>query len=93
MIFLLIIYAILSLAGINAEFEVLTNIGRIDCVIEFDKQIFIFEFKLDTPATAALKQIINKKYADKYKLRNKKIFIIGANIDTSQRNIGEYIIE
>jgi len=41
--------------------EINTNIGRIDCVIKTTTYIYIFEFKIDKTATAALHQIENKK--------------------------------
>ena len=34
--------------------------GRVDCIVETDKYIYIFEFKLDSTADEVLRQIEEK---------------------------------
>lgn len=83
-----LIYTILALAGIRAEFEVQTATGRLDAQIEFKDKVYIFEFKYDKPCQEALDQIISKGYADKYKGKGKDVIMVGVGF-----NRGEKIIE
>ena len=52
--------------------------GRVDCIVETDKYIYIFEFKLDGTAEAALQQIEDKGYARPYGADPRKLYRIGA---------------
>lgn len=72
-LFIMIMY----LSGIEVEAEVSTNIGRIDGVIEFSDKIYILEFKFNLPPEDGLKQILTKKYYEKYLTLGKKIFVVG----------------
>jgi len=85
-----IFYLIFTLLGLRVEAEVHTNQGRIDAVVEIADHIFLFEFKLDQSATAALQQIKDNAYAQKYRLKAKPITLIGANFDSTQRKVTEW---
>ena len=52
-----VFYIIFTLLGYRIKAEVNTNKGRMDAVIKTDSNIYIFEFKLDKPASKALEQI------------------------------------
>jgi hypothetical protein len=84
-------YAILTLLGYKIEAEVHTNIGRVDCVLQTDKTIYIIEFKLNDSKEAALQQIHDKHYAQKYLDSDKAIALLGVEFDQKTRNIGEYL--
>nr|WP_239525658.1 ATP-binding protein [Marinitoga litoralis] len=86
-----LIYTILASAGLNVTAEELTNLGRIDLVLEHNDKIYLFEIKLDKSAKESIEQIKEKKYYEKYK--NYEVYIIGVNINSEKRNIDEYIIE
>ena len=66
-----------NLFAIDAQSEVLTDKGRIDMVATTATHIFIFEFKLHADAQAALTQIEEKRYYEKYLLSNKKVGLVG----------------
>lgn len=85
-----IFYVILSLLGAYVQAEVTTNNGRIDCTIETDKQIYIFEFKLYDDAHSALEQIEQKQYYQKFLHTGKAICLIGVAFDIKQRNIVDW---
>jgi len=87
-----VIYTILALVGINAEFEQMNNIGRLDCAIKISDKVYIFEFKLNQPAADALKQIKDKKYSEKYEKDLKK-YLIGVELCDNLRNIKNYVVE
>jgi hypothetical protein len=72
-LFIMIMY----MARIRMESEVNTNIGRIDGVIEFPDKILIIEFKFNLPPEEGLKQIVEKKYYEKYLSTGKRLILIG----------------
>ena len=78
-----IFFSIFRLLGLYIEAESVTNDGRIDAVVQTDKAIFIFEFKLDNDPTA-LEQIKEKEYYKKYLLDKRAIYIIGVNFDSEK---------
>jgi hypothetical protein len=78
-----IFFSIFRLLGLYIEAESATNDGRIDAVVQTDKAIFIFEFKLDNDPTA-LEQIKEKEYYKKYLLDKRAIYIIGVNFDSEK---------
>ena len=80
-------------SGIHPHNEVLTSRGRIDLVIEFTDKVFIIEFKCNQSAKQAISQIKDKGYAEKYIGTGLKIFLIGINFSTNERNIGEWLIK
>ncbi|NQZ11610.1 MAG: AAA family ATPase, partial [Algicola sp.] len=86
-------YAIFSLIGLDIEAEVHTNIGRIDCVLHTEQTLYIIEFKLNDTCDAALKQIHDKKYAEKYQSCGKNIVLLGVEFDKVSRNIGAFVQE
>jgi hypothetical protein len=59
-------YAIIALLGYQLQAEVTTNRGRIDCVLQTASTIYIIEFTLNDTKEAAMQQIHDKQYAQKY---------------------------
>ncbi len=66
--------------------------GRVDCVIETDKFIYIFEFKLDGTAEEALLQINEKGYAREYASDSRKLYKIGCSFSSETGTIGECLV-
>lgn len=87
-----IFYLIFKLIGLRIDAEIKTNDGRIDAVIELENRIYLFEFKLNQSAQEALQQIEEREYYRKYQLHGKAITCIGANFDTSQRMVDDWLI-
>ena len=85
-----IIYLIFNTLGIQMNAEVTANEGRIDAVVETKTHIYLFEFKKDRTAKAALKQIIDNKYPDRFALSNKPIYLIGISFSLQKRGINDY---
>ena len=67
--------------------------GRVDCVIETDMFIYIFEFKLDGTAEEALQQIEEKGYAREYASDSRKIFKIGCSFSSETGTIGQWMVK
>lgn len=64
--------------------------GRADAIVETDDFVYIFEFKRDDSAEAALKQIDDRGYALPYKADKRKLVKIGANFDSEKRGLTEW---
>lgn len=87
-----VFYLVFTLLGQWSEVEVYNNVGRADCVLVNGNDVFIFEFKVDSSAGEALKQIEENGYAKPYEASGKKITRIGANFSTKTRNLTEWKI-
>ncbi len=64
--------------------------GRVDCIIETKNYIYIFEFKLDSTATDALKQIEDKGYAKEYEADSRILYKIGASFSSENGTISDW---
>jgi len=82
-----VIFAFLSSLGFEVRTEDHTNPGRVDMTMIGPDSIFIIEFKVDMPGESAIYQIENKKYYEKYLSENKKIYLVGIQFDSEERNI------
>ena len=88
-----IFYIVFRLLNLRIEAEARTNIGRIDAVVQTDKYVYIFEFKLDGSAEEALRQIRDKSYYEKFLASGKEIILVGANFSTEKRGVENWLSE
>ena len=65
--------------------------GRADIVIESNQDIYIFEFKIDRPASEALQQIEEKQYALPYLSDSRALHKIGVSISSKTRTVDEWV--
>ena len=63
--------------------------GYADAVIETKTFVWVFEFKFNKSANAAVRQIRDKGYADQYKGDKRPVTLVGINFRTAKRNIDE----
>ena len=85
-----VIYLVFTLLGQFAECEMHSFVGRIDCKVETDKFIYLFEFKRDKTADEALAQIEDKSYTLPFIADNRKVFKIGVSFDTEKRMLSDW---
>ncbi len=84
-------YLILRLMSIYTVYtEKEQSQGRVDCIVETDKYVYIFEFKLDGTTEAAIKQIEEKGYARPYEADARKLYCIGANFSSETGTIDDW---
>ena len=88
-----VIYIVFMLMGQFVNVEEHYSFGRADCVVQTKDYIFIFEFKRDKSAQEALNQINEKKYAESFNCDKRKLFKIGVNFSSVEKNICEWIVE
>ena len=76
-------YLLLRLMSVYAvHLEMEQSEGRVDCVVETPKYVYIFEFKLDGTAAQALRQIQAKGYARSYQADERPVYLIGVNFSS-----------
>ena len=106
--FQLIFYLLMRVSSFRVNAEDRTSLGRIDLVLESDTSIYLFELKVNSSAKAALEQIKEKKYYEKYlniqvaatddragtqKAQLKEVLIIGVNFSLEERNVTDWVVE
>ena len=67
--------------------EMHTYTGRIDCKVETEKYVYLFEFKRDDTAEAALAQIDSRDYALPFAADHRKLYKIGVSFDSATRKL------
>ena len=87
-------YLIMQLLGkYNTYVEKETSQGRIDCVLECPGYVYIFEFKLNSTAAVALRQIEDKGYALPYAADRRKLFKVGISFSSETGTINDFEYE
>ena len=88
-----IVYLVFQYLGQFIDAEVNTSVGRIDAVVQTDSHVYVIEFKLDESAEAALAQIREKGYADKYLSSGKSVLALGINFSSEKKTVKEWKTE
>ena len=90
-----VFYSYLAALGLDINLEDPTSIGRIDMSMHFCGHIYLFEFKVVELTTkgAALQQLKDKGYADKFKASGQPIHLIGVEFSKASRNIVGFEVE
>ena len=82
-----VIYIVFTLLGKYTVCEMQTYSGRIDCCVQTERFVYLFEFKRDESAEAALAQIDSKDYALPFIADSRKLFKIGVSFDSTSRRL------
>ena len=81
-------------AGLGAEVAVedSTNLGRLDMAVRYAGRTWLFEFKVieQSGAGAALAQLRERRYADKYRGRGEPVHLVGVEFSSADRNIRRF---
>ena len=85
-----LILRLMSLYVVYTEKE--QSQGRVDCIVETDKYVYIFEFKLDSTTAAALQQIEDKGYARPYEADSRKLYKVGVNFSSKTGTIDDWSV-
>ncbi|MFN0201427.1 MAG: AAA family ATPase [Bacteroidia bacterium] len=86
-----IMHLLVKLTGERVVSEVPHNVGRADNFIFLEERTFILEYKYDGTAAAALKQIIDKNYAQPFEHEGLPFTFIGINFSSEKRNIDDWL--
>ena len=84
-----VFYSYFAALGLDIILEDTTNQGRIDMTVKFNKQVYLFEFKVVelVPQGKALQQLQDRGYADKYRSLNQPIHLIGVEFSKKNRSV------
>ncbi|MBQ3345050.1 MAG: AAA family ATPase [Kiritimatiellae bacterium] len=83
----------MKMLGADVQAEEASAFGYADAIVVTKKAVYVFEFKFNKSAKAAIRQIREKGYADAYKGGRRPVTLIGVNFSAKKRNIDEPIIE
>ena len=86
-------YVVTKLLGFYVDVERTISDGRIDMVAKTKDYIYIFEFKYDKDAHAALQQIEDKGYAKPFAADKRKLIKVGVNFSRQHRCIDDWKVE
>ena len=87
-----VFYACLAALGLDVSVEDASARGRVDLVLRCGGHVYLFEFKVVERAGegAALRQLIERGYAEKYRASGEPIHLIGVEFSEQTRNIAAF---
>jgi Predicted AAA-ATPase/PD-(D/E)XK nuclease superfamily len=85
-----IIHLIFTMIGSDPRSELHAHIGRMDMVLATAERLFLFEFKLNETAKAAIQSIKDRDYAAHLRYLNKPITGIGVVFSTKTKGVAEW---
>ena len=90
-----VFYSYFAGLGADVTVEDSTNLGRLDLAVRYCGRIYLFEFKVieQSGAGAALAQLKERRYADKYRGRGEPVHLIGVEFSSAARNIAGFDAE
>ena len=90
-----VFYSHFAAAGLDIRVEDSTSRERVDMAVRFGGQVYLFEFKVAgrSPPGAALAQLRERGYADKYRHLGQPIFLIGVEFSSETRNLASFTVE
>ena len=85
-----IFFVVFKLLGASVEAESRTNEGRIDAYIRTQKNVYIFEFKLNKTSRKAIGQIIDRRYYEKFQSSGLPIKMVGVNFNSKKGRLDNW---
>ena len=87
-----VFYTYFTACGFDVRVEDATSRGRVDMAAFTPEYIWLFEFKTTrhNPKGAALQQIHDRDYADKYRIHGLPVILVGIEFDIETRSIAKY---
>ena len=88
-----VVDALVAAMGVDVRMasEDRTSAGRIDLTVETGRHGYVMEFKVDKSAETALRQIKEKRYADKFRLeKGKTIHLVGIAFSSTGHTVQEW---
>ncbi len=84
-----VFYSYFASVGFDIVVEDSSSDGRLDMAVRFNDNVYLFEFKVVELASegAAMAQLQEKGYADKYRGLDQPIYLIGVEFSKDTRNI------
>ena len=90
-----VFYSYFAALGLDITVEDSSSHGRLDMAVLFNGHVYLFEFKVVELASAgaALAQLKERRYADKYRALGQPIHLIGVEFSKDERNVAAFDVE
>ena len=90
-----VFYSYFAALGLDITVEDSSSHGRLDMAVLFNDRVYLFEFKVVELASAgaAMAQLKERRYADKYRALGQPIHLIGVEFSKDERNIAAFDVE
>ena len=90
-----VFYSYFAALGLDIRVEDSSSHGRLDMAVLFNGHVYLFEFKVVelSSAGAALAQLQERRYADKYRGLGQPIYLIGVEFSKDERNVAAFDVE
>ena len=90
-----VFYSYFAALGLDITVEDSTSHGRLDMAVRFNDNVYLFEFKVVemAPAGAAMAQLKERGYADKYRDSGVPIHLIAVEFSRDARNVAAFEVE
>ena len=90
-----VVHSYFAGAGFDVVVEDSSNHARLDMAVCFNGNVYIFEFKVveRSGAGAAMAQLKERRYADKYRARGEPIHLIAVEFSANERNVVGFEVE
>ena len=90
-----VFYSYFAALGLDIRVEDSSSHGRLDMAVLFNNNVYLFEFKVVELASAgaALAQLKERRYADKYRALGQPIHLIGVEFSKDERNVAAFDVE
>ena len=90
-----VFYSYFAALGLDITVEDSSNHGRLDMAVRFNGHVYLFEFKVVEMASAgaAIAQLKDRRYADKYRALDQPIYLIGVEFSKDERNVVAFDVE
>ena len=90
-----VFYSYFAALGLDIRVEDSSSHGRLDMAVLFNSHVYLFEFKVVEMASAgaALAQLKERRYADKYRALGQPIYLIGVEFSKDERNVAAFDVE
>ena len=84
-----VFYSYFAGLGLDVTVEDATNRGRLDMAVRFRGRVYVFEFKVVEQAGegAAMVQLRERGYADKYRAPDAHVHLVGVEFSSASRNV------
>ena len=90
-----VFYSYFAGAGMDVSVEESGSVGRLDMAVKTEGWVYLFEFKVAERAGpgAALAQLKERGYADKYRHRAGAVHLVGVEFSEKDRNLARFEAE
>ena len=90
-----VFYSYFAGLGLDITVEDSSSHGRLDMAVLFNSNVYLFEFKVVEMASAgaAMAQLKERRYADKYRALGQPIYLIGVEFSKDERNLAAFEVE